>query len=397
MGILTTSFKPVLAALAGCALVFPAAQSAAQVVQGPLISNVAQAEWDIGGQRFVIPSNRVDIQVQTPAPPPPPTISTYHFSSPTGAEQLPIPSAICRGTGGNVPFALQGIFSGTATNPGTITPTESIRAGEPLIVSILAATQNADPTQIDRFDIVLTTPSGDRERIEVVETNANSGRFIGAINTAAIPPNPVQADCTLSVRPGDQLIVEIDDITGTALGSVELTILVDPFGLTFDSGDAAPVSGSRVTLIDDATGQPAEVFGDDAISSFPSTVVTGTTVTDSGGTSYSFAPGFYRFPFARPGRYRLLIEPPAPYTAPSGVSPAELATLRRPDGQPFTIADGSYGGIIVLDNPAPVRIDVPLDRPGGVLQITKSASRAIAVPGDAVQYRVVVQNRPGAL
>ena len=181
-------------------------------------------------------------------------------------------------------------------------------------------------------------------------------------------------------------------MSGNSLGSVELGILVDPFGETFDSGDGSPVSGTRVTLLDNATGLPADVFGDDGVSRFPSTVVTGSRVTDSGGTVYDFTEGFYRFPFARPGQYRLKVEPPTPYSFPSDVAPAQLAAFRRTDGQPFTIADGSYGGIITLSDPAPVRIDVPLDRPGTPLTISKTASNAIAMPGDALQYKIIVQN-----
>ena len=41
-------------------------------------------------------------------------------------------------------------------------------------------------------------------------------------------------------------------------GRVEplITFLVDPYGITFDSGDGAPVAGTSVTIIDEATGQP---------------------------------------------------------------------------------------------------------------------------------------------
>ncbi len=357
----------------------------------PLISNIAQAEWDIGGQRLQKPSNRVDIQV-VPATNAPPEITTYQFSDPPGAEQVPIPGTMCRGSAGNIAIELHGVFAGTPTNPGSITPTHRIRAGAPLIVSILASGKNLDPLAVDSFDIVLSTPAGDREVITVSETGPDTARFIGMINTAAIPPHPVQGDCKLSVNPGDTLDVAIDEIAGNPLGMVELGILVDPFGETFDSGDGAPVSGTRVTLIDAATGQPADVFGDDGVSVFPSTVITGDTVTDSGGTVYSFTDGFYRFPFARAGRYRLLVEPPGPYSFASTATPQQLAPLRRTDGMPFTIVDGSYGGIIILNDPAPVRVDVPLDRPGTALQISKAASVTLAAPGDAVQYRVTVQN-----
>ncbi len=390
MGSLTKIFKPVGLALAAGAMTVPASTASAQA-DFPLISNVAQAEWDVGDQRLSRPSNRVDIQVQAP-PDIPPEITIYHFDGPSGAEQFPIPGTICRGSGGDIPVELTGVFAGTSTNPAAVTETDRIRAGEPLIVSILAPNRNLSSAAVDRFDIILTTPAGDREVINIVETEINSGRFVGMINTAGVPQSPVQGDCTLSVRPGDTLDIGIDEINGDPLGTIEIGILIDPFGETFDSGDGSPVSGTRVTLIDVATGQPADVFGDDGVSVFPSTVISGGTVTDSGGNVYDFSEGFYRFPFARPGQYRLVIEPPAPYTAPSEATPDQLSAFRRTDGQPFTIAPGSYGGIITLDDPAPVRIDVPLDRPGVPLIITKTASNAIVVPGDALQYTITVQN-----
>lgn len=357
----------------------------------PVISNIAQAEWDVGNQRLQKPSNRVDLQV-VPPPVVPPEITIYHFDDPPGAEQLRLPGTICRGSGGSVPVELAGVFAGTSTDPASLAPTTSIRAGEPLIVSIFAPNENLSSAAIDNFDIVLTTPAGDSETINIVETEVNSARFVGMINTAAIPPAPVQGDCVLSVQPGDTLNVGIDEIGGNPLGTVELGILIDPFGETFDSGDGSPVSGTRVTLIDISTGLPADVFGDDGMSVFPSTIISGGTVADSGGNVYDFSEGFYRFPFARPGQYRLIIEPPAPYTAPSAATPAQLEAFRRTDGEPFTIVDGSYGGIITLEDPAPVRVDVPLDRPGVPLLITKNASSAVSVPGDTVQYRITVQN-----
>lgn len=407
MSILTKLFKPIRLAFAAGAAISSASTVGAQAQSAddqstqpgiannqsqnlPLISNIAQAEWDVGNQRLQTPSNSIEIQVVPP--PAPPEITIYHFDDPPGAEQISLPGTICRGSGGNVPVELMGVFSGTNTAPASVTPTDRIRAGEPLIVSILAPNKNLSSSAIDQFDIVLSTPSGDREVINIVETEINSGRFVGMINTAAIPPTPIEGDCVLSVRPGDMLDVGIDEIGGNPLGTVEIGILIDPFGETFDSGDGAPVSGTRVTLIDVATGQPADVFGDDGVSVFPSTVISGGTVTDSGGNVYDFTEGFYRFPFARPGQYRLIIEPPAPYTAPSEATPNQLSQFRRTDGLPFTIVDGSYGGIITLDDPAPVRVDVPLDRPGVPLIISKSASNAVVVPGDALQYRITVQN-----
>ena len=357
----------------------------------PLITNIAQAEWDIGGQRLRKPSNRIDIQV-VPPPDRPPELTVFHLSDPPGAEKLPLSGTMCRGSQGDMLTDLGGVFSGTPKNPASVMPTDKIRAGEPLIISIIAPGRNLNPLAIDEFDIVLTTPGGDREQINIVEPAPNSGRFVGMINTAAVPPAAVQGDCILSVKRGETVDITVHEIGGILVGAVNVGILVDPFGEIFDSGDGRPVSGTRVTLIDVSTGLPAEVFGDDGVSIYPSTVIAGGNVTDSGGNVYDFADGFYRFPFARPGRYRLLVEPPQPYSFASAATPQQVADFRRADGLPFTIVDGSYGGIIILDSPAPVRVDVPLDRPGAPLVLTKAASVALAAPGDAVQYRITVQN-----
>jgi uncharacterized repeat protein (TIGR01451 family) len=374
-------------------MLLPAASTAVFGQTAPqIISNTATAEWTVGGQTLSRPSNTVQFAVEN-IPPAPPALSLFHFSRVPGASPANLPPTICFGSNGAAPVTFDGVYSGLQTNPATILPAAAIRAGEPLVIQLDHATKNIDSGAIDQFEVVITTPDGDRERITLTESSVNSGRFFGYINTSAIPPNPVRDNCILSVRPGDTLHIELDDgSTGTAVGMADVEILVDPFGLTFDSGDGAPVDGSTVTIVDAATGAPAQVFGDDGVSAFPSTVVTGSTVTDSSGRIYAFTTGFYRFPFLRQGTYRLLVTPPAPYTFASVATPAELAALTRPDGGPFIIAPGSYGGTITLFDPAPVRIDIPLDRPGGALTLSKVTSTATAMPGDVVQYRISVSN-----
>ncbi|WP_417621525.1 hypothetical protein [Parasphingorhabdus sp.] len=303
-----------------------------------------------------------------------------------------MPGTVCRGSQGNRPIELAGVFAGTSTSPASIKPADKIRAGEPLIVSILAPAFNLSRQNIDNFDIFFTTPGGDREQINIVETEANSGRFVGMINTAGSPPAPVPGDCVLTVIPGESFDITMRGLTGSALVTANVGILIDPFGIFFDSRDRTLVSGTRVTLIDVATGLPTDVFGDDGVSIYPNSVISGGSVTDSSGKVYDFPDGFYRFPFARPGNYRLLVEPPQPYSFPSTATPEQLARFKTPGGLPLAIVEGSYGGIITLDDPAPVRVDVPLDRPVEPLAITKTASTAKAAPGDAIQYRITVEN-----
>jgi uncharacterized repeat protein (TIGR01451 family) len=337
-------------------------------------------------------SNRVDLTLVT-TPPAAPTLQTYQLTGDGPRQPVTVPVTQCYGSGGAQPVTLEGVFAGTPLNPAQLRPARAIRAGAPLVVAITSAADNRDANQIDTLRVRLETPRGDSEQIELTESAANTGVFIGMINTAATPDLPVSGDCTLTVKPGETLTLNgLRAGDGTMLASAPVEILIDPFGIVFDTGDGAPVPGARVTLIDVATGQPAQVFGDDGRSSFPATIVTGSTVTDSGGTRYVFPPGDYRFPFARPGTYRLQVEVPAPYTVPSAATPAELAGLRRPDGPPYTIVPGSYGAQFVLDDPAPVRIDIPADKPGGALSLRKSASYPVAVPGDAIQYRIEVRN-----
>ncbi|MBW2637565.1 MAG: OmpA family protein, partial [Deltaproteobacteria bacterium] len=160
--------------------------------------------------------------------------------------------------------------------------------------------------------------------------------------------------------------------------------------IVFDSSTGLPIDGAQVTLID-ATGAPAQVFGEDGISTFPATVTSGGTATDSDGNTYDFPPGGYRFPFVIPGTYRLDVVPPSGYDVPSSVPTATLQTL---PGAPFAIVEpGSRGEEFIL-NPGPAfNIDFPVDPVVTSLWVTKSASQDIVSIGDFLQYSVNVQNK----
>jgi len=364
---------------------------AASPVCAQTISNTAQLEWTIGAATVATPSNRVDLVIERPTALQ--GLATFNFSSDPNAERLPVPATTCKGSGGDVPVVIEGAFANSPRSPALVERTTQIRAGEPLIIGLTSMTDNVRPDAIDSLQVTLTTPGGDAETLVLQETGLNTGLFVGVIRTAAVPPTEVRSDCQLSLHPGDNINLEGSrPQDGSVIAMAPIEVLIDPFGIVFDSGDGKPVPGVTVTLIDDATGQPAVVFGDDAVSRFPSTIITGSTVTDASGATYVFPPGDYRFPFVRPGRYRVLVQPPAPYTAPSLSTPAELAGLLRPDGLPFTLIAGSYGQPFLVVDPAPVRVDIPIDRPGAGLILRKSASTAVAVPGDAVQYRITVTN-----
>jgi uncharacterized repeat protein (TIGR01451 family) len=389
-----TRIHHILARMIGTAVALMA--SAPVVSHAQTISNIATIQWNAGTVTVQRQSNRVDLAVDKPAPAKP-TLTTYQFDFTPAASALNVSGSQCHAAGGTVSGDLGGAFAGIPLAPAAVRQTSEIRAGEPLLLSIRSEVDNQDPAAIDTVTVRIETPGGDSERVTFIESGPNTSVFNGVIRTAAIPPSPIPGDCTLSIHPGEPLTLNgLRASDGTPIAAAPVDVLIDPFGIVFDSGDGTPIPGARVTLIDVATGQPAQVFGDDSVSAFPSTVTTGSTVTDAGGNQYVFPPGDYRFPFVRAGNYRLLVEPPAPYTVPSASSPAELAGLLRPDGQPYTIVPGSYGRTFSLNSPQPVRIDIPADRPGGALILHKTASAPVAVPGDALQYRISVQNSDAA-
>ena len=94
-----------------------------------------------------------------------------------------------------------------------------------------------------------------------------------------------------------------------------------------------------VELVDDGTGLPAAVFGDDGVSPFPATLTTGGTFTD-GVKIYVFPSGRYRFPYVPAGTYRLVVTPPVGFLAPTSVADPVLQAL---PAAPFALSGASRG------------------------------------------------------
>lgn len=371
------SFRLALAALFTAVAIMLSAS-----VQAQTIRNVADASWNSGGQSLAVRSNEVSFDVA----PNTAVVETFRLS-PTPTMTVNFTPSLCGDT--RTPLAMTGNSTGTIG----ISEATNFTAGEMLIFEIIAAAANVDPGAVDRLEAVLTGSSGDLETLEIFETAVNSGIFVGAIRIAALPPAAVSGDCRLSAAQGDTITIEGRRVGQPGvIARTQVNVLADPYGLVFDSEDGSPVSGATVTLIDVATGLPAVVFASDGVTSWPSTVISGQSVTDGAGNIFPLRPGEYRFPLTALGQYRLEITPPAPYSAPSAVGPNILANLNRPDGGPFVISDASYGGSFDLVSVQPVRIDIPVDRPGVAVSLTKTASRLSAVPGDVVFYTITASN-----
>lgn len=182
----------------------------------------------------------------------------------------------------------------------------------------------------------------------------------------------VSGDGVLQIRRDDVLNARLG---GCGTADAVARILIDPLGIVYDARSNLPVAGARVTLINAATGQPAQVLDFDGVTSRPSTVTTG-------------ADGVFQFPQVAAGRYRLRIEPPAAYVFPSKLAPANQPAGRTID------ASGSYGGEFAVDaQTGAVQLDVPLDPPlGAGLFVDKIARARDAEIGGTVDYQVTIRN-----
>ena len=349
---------------------------------GQTITNTARADWSEGGVAHSTVSNTVTIGRATN----PLSLETYH-PIPGASSSLPIRASIC----GNTPLV---VFPGSADGGVGVASmqTSELRIGEVLVIRASAPLANRSPSAVDRLVTTITTPGGDRETLEIFETGPDTGVFTGAIRTRAIPPSPTPHDCQLSVSSGEKITVALEGSDGAApLIATLVAVLADPFGFVFDSEDGSPVSGAEVTRVYADTGQAATVFAHDGFTPWPSTVISGEPIRDAAGNIYPMQPGECRFPLAPLGTYRLVITPPAPYTAPSARQAGQLAPLTRPGDGNFEISDASTENFHSRVASSGSRRHSGRS-PNIAVTITKSASRARVQPGDAIIYTVTLRN-----
>ena len=360
------------------------------------ITNTATLAYEVGGVN-VSATGAVTVTTAAPGPGVPLPASVAFLSAmpssaglPAGAaSMLPVQPTVCTNASGTsttlAPPDAPG--AGVLPVPGShlLAMANAYSARDVAFIQVSDASANRDGNAVDVLAVTISAAGGDVETLQLSETGPSTGVFLGYIPLVAGPV--VRGNCSLQAVGNERL-------TATYIQSgsnlvVTSAVLVDPLGVVFDSVTGEPINGVRVTLVDAATGLPAQVRGNDGVSVYPSTVTTGTTVTDAGGTPYALGPGRYQFPrVAAPGTYRFQIDLPAGYKYPSKVADATLQAL---PGAPFVLNAASRGDAFTVLPGPPFESDIPLDPPPvGQLDILKTAGKATASIGDFVPYALTL-------
>ncbi|MEQ6341117.1 MAG: cellulose-binding domain-containing protein [Gammaproteobacteria bacterium] len=309
---------------------------------------------------------------------PPTPVGITQFANSSGAiEDIPAPTLP---GGGNIHVTDQAV---------SLMPASGYHKGQTIFIRVSDPDRNADSNTVETIDVNVTDiQMGDSETLRLKETGPDTGIFTGYV--ASTTAQTIMNNGSLSVTTNDKITIRYaDNIDNTDAATV--SVLVDPYGVVFNSSTGQPVNGVEVRFINSDTGLPAVVFGDDGVSSYPATVITGGQVADSSGAVYQFPAGSYRFPLSTPGNYRLEVKLPnsSGYTWPSSAATSAIQSL---PGAPFAIDIGSRSEVFSLQAGPPLRLDLPIDPLQTPLFVRKAANKSLVANGDFLQYGIDIEN-----
>ena len=385
-----------LFALSAWAGVAPAqAQNAPVATPGTEIANTAFIRY-AGGPDQGVPTNRVVFTVAAPRPGVglPPQIDFLRYDpnapdaqlatvagsdySPSGAASGPFTpiGAPVRAGGETIP----------ADGPVPLRPASTFLTGESLFVRVTDCGASADPEVIETVTVSIAGEAGDLITLRLYENGPDSCEFFAHVPSTAATSAP--DDRELTTPPNEVLTATYQDAL-TGADTVIDTALIDPLNRVFSTATGELLDGATITLVDAATGAPAQTLGVDGRSAFPAEQVSGLDVSDASGSVYTSGPGEFRFPNVGAGEYAIRVDPPEGFTFSSSLD-ADTITVNT-DGS-FLLTEASFGRNFLQEFGGPLRFDIPLD-PISELVIDKRADRASADVGDYVTYTVTVENR----
>lgn len=359
---------------------------------GTVVPNTASISYDQGSTRLTFPTNEASFTIEGRR-----TSSTIEFfrfapiaEEGLGAELIPTefsPSGELSGpfVGVGDPITANGVMLDLSGGV-FLSSAEQYLAGELIFVEVTDPGQNTAPGIIESLVVRLSTDNGDEVVLRLFETGMDTGVFCGYVQSSRdiTPAN----DNVLSTPNNTQLRATYEDSFDATDISVDIAS-VEPFGRVFDGLTGELVNGALVTIINTETGQPAEVFGVDGVSIYPSTVESGGVAVDASGLEYAHEDGEYSFPLLLPGTYELRVAPPPNLVFPS-MLPADA--FQGLENGPFEIIGGSYGETFTVDVVGPNNFDIPLDGAGDLI-VTKEAGTPTTAVGDFVGYTVRIENR----
>jgi len=368
------------------------ANAASAQLEGTEVINVASITYSHGNvsDRFI--TNEAIFTIRPPRPP-----ATIEFFRDSATAPSPILRNVNQtdfSPSGDLSGDFQDIGPGITASGGNVKLTDDIPlipattylAGELIFVRVTDLGQNLDANAIDTVVITIEADSGDVIVLRLYESDTDTGEFFAYIPSSALASAP--NDNVLSVSENTQLTATYINTFNQTDVTVD-TAIVNPLNRVFNSVTGEPVDGAVITLIDLDTGAEATVFGVDGFSAFPSQVISGETVTDTGGLTYEVEDGQFRYPLLDSGRYAVRVDPPEGFRFASVVDQSTLSNLNN---NGFVILPASFGEEILFSSEGPIRFDIPLD-PETDLVVNKSADRTLADVGDFVNYTVTVENR----
>lgn len=280
------------------------------------------------------------------------------------------------------------------TFPVTVPTSEDefgYRAGEPVVIIVSEGDKNINPVRPDTIVVTISTPDGsDTETLTLIETGDNTGIFAGVLPTQDVGSGATPYDGILSVKTGTELTATYTDVNDPT-DTVDAATVFNPVSRIFDSSNGAPINGVSVTLIDAATGLPADgkVFDEDGETPYPVTVVSGPAdgITASA-VAPTFGPGEFSFPVIADGEYYLQLVGPETFRIPSDL---DDDTLRNTPNGPFDVSGISRGESFIINNRV-FRTDIGADPLDNSLLISKQAGKTEAGIGDSIRFTITLVN-----
>jgi uncharacterized repeat protein (TIGR01451 family) len=264
------------------------------------------------------------------------------------------------------------------------------KVGDTIFIHLQDLDQNQDPTQVEKIIVSILSDNGnDQETIQLTETAVSSGTFTGYVQSVDV--NDVGAtsfNCQLSVTNDSSIQASYQD-QFDARDLVKAGALFDPNSYVVNADTGEYINGIEVTLIDANTGQAADVLSNKG-GVFPNPIITGSTVQDSKGNSYTFPYGGFSFPVLANGNYRVQIAESAylEYPIDSSKSLDEVNAL--PSG-PFNL-DEQGSRALAFTSGITFRLDIPLDPKDNNVLLTKTSNKSSASIGDLIRYSINLDN-----